>query len=75
MTVMKDVFSIRSSDLDQCRALLVTMAKDLAASNIDKHLMIPGAKGLSQQHLQELKQLSLQQQQQRQAQQAGRMAP
>ncbi|KAJ4860156.1 hypothetical protein T069G_05144 [Trichoderma breve] len=75
MTVMKDVFSIRSSDLDQCRALLETMAKELAASVIDKHMMNPGAKGISQQVLQELKQLSLQQQQQRQAQQAGRMAP
>ncbi|EHK15591.1 uncharacterized protein TRIVIDRAFT_196418 [Trichoderma virens Gv29-8] len=32
MEAMKDVFSIRSSDLDQARAMLESMAKDLAAS-------------------------------------------
>ncbi|KAL5089356.1 hypothetical protein Trisim1_005643 [Trichoderma cf. simile WF8] len=39
MTIMKDVFSIRPSDLNQCRALLEGMAKELAASIIDQHKM------------------------------------
>ncbi|KAL6796176.1 hypothetical protein GGI42DRAFT_331043 [Trichoderma sp. SZMC 28013] len=41
MEEMKDVFSIRSSDLDQARALLESMAKDLAASVIGRHMMRP----------------------------------
>ncbi|KAK4060673.1 hypothetical protein Trihar35433_10081 [Trichoderma harzianum] len=50
MTVMKDVFSIRSSDLDQGRALLEGMAKDLADSVRGRHMM----KQQQQQHAQQV---------------------
>lgn len=69
MKVMKDVFSIRSSDLDQARAMLESMAKDLAASVIGRQMMKPGAQGQGQQPgLAQVKQLSLQQQNQQQQQ-------
>lgn len=67
METMKDVFSIRSSDLDQARAMLESMAKDLAASVIGRHMMKPGGQAQGQQPgASQVQQLSLQQQQQQQ---------
>ncbi|KAH7329369.1 hypothetical protein B0I35DRAFT_404605 [Stachybotrys elegans] len=42
MKVMKDTLSIRSGEVDQARALLESMAKDLAASMMGRNLMKPG---------------------------------
>ncbi|RFU73556.1 hypothetical protein TARUN_8685, partial [Trichoderma arundinaceum] len=76
METMKDVFSIRSSDLDQARAMLESMAKDLAASVIGRHMMKPGGQAQAQQPgSAQAQQQSLQQQQAQQKNQSAQPAP
>lgn len=41
MQVLKDKFSVRSSDIDQARAMLESMAKDLAASMMKSGMLKP----------------------------------
>ncbi|PTB46245.1 hypothetical protein M441DRAFT_128525 [Trichoderma asperellum CBS 433.97] len=60
MEIIKDAFSIRSSELDQARAMLESMAKDLAASVAGGRHLKPGsqtqAQPLSQQQMQQAQQ-------------------
>jgi hypothetical protein len=67
METMKDAFSIRSAELDQARAMLESMAKDLAASVTGGRHMKPGSQAQAQQPgSSQAQQLSLQQQHQQQ---------
>jgi hypothetical protein len=63
MEVVKDAFSIRSSELDQARAMLESMAKDLAASVAGGRHIKPG--GQAQAQSQPLSQQQTQQAQQK----------
>jgi hypothetical protein len=45
METMKDAFSIRSAELDQARAMLESMAKDLAASVTGGRRPVVGSTG------------------------------
>ncbi|TWU77325.1 hypothetical protein ED733_005133 [Metarhizium rileyi] len=45
MKVLKDKFSINSAEIDQARAMLESMAKDLAASMYGRGMMKPGQQG------------------------------
>lgn len=64
MEVVKDAFSIRSSELDQARAMLESMAKDLAASVAGGRHIKPGG-GQAQAQSQPLSQQQTQQAQQK----------
>ncbi|KAJ6446668.1 PHD finger domain-containingprotein [Purpureocillium lavendulum] len=67
LQVLKDKFSIRSSEVDQARAMLESMAKDLAASMIKSGMMKPPGQGAAATGAQNAQQ---QQQQQPQPQQS-----
>lgn len=71
-TVIKPTFSIRSTELDQFRAILESMAKDLAASVNGRNHMKPAgqAQGTPQNNTAQLPQQVLQQPPQQQPQQS-----
>ena len=67
MKVLKDKFSINSAEIDQARAMLESMAKDLAASMYGRGMVKPGQPGQPAQ--------GSSQAQQQQAQNQGQPAP
>ncbi|KAG8416426.1 hypothetical protein J3458_007013 [Metarhizium acridum] len=71
MKVLKDKFSINSAEIDQARAMLESMAKDLAASMYGRGMMKPGqqapqGQGASQNQIAQSQQQAQQQNQQSQ---------
>lgn len=80
MKVLKDNFSVNSAEIDQARAMLESMAKDLAASMYGRAMMKPGqqaqqGQGQGQAQNQGAQQQQQSQQQTSQGQQQAQPAP